>query len=58
MFVDSGRFERPLYIEARQLERLRIDAHHEAREVSVEQAGEVVGTARRFVTAVEWMLSE
>lgn len=31
--------------------------HYEAREVPLETAGEAVGTAQRFVVAVERMLS-
>lgn len=58
LFVDSGRFERGLYAKARQIERVRLDAHYEAREVPLEMAGQVVETAERFVGAVERMLSE
>lgn len=58
LFVDSGRFERGVYAEARQIERVRLDAHYEAREVPAEEATEVVETAQRFVAGVERMLSE
>lgn len=58
LFVDSGGFERRLYADARQIERVRLDAHYEAREVPAEKASEVLETATSFVAAVEQMLAE
>jgi uncharacterized protein (UPF0332 family) len=57
LFVGDGRFDRELYAEARSSERIRLDAHYEAREVPFEEARRVVDAAERFVSAVERMVS-
>jgi uncharacterized protein (UPF0332 family) len=56
-FVESGRFDRGLYAEARRIERLRLDAHYEALQLEAEEAARAVDTAERFVVAVNALLA-
>lgn len=53
LFVTTGRLDEGLYGRARRIERLRLDAHYEARDVPSPQAEQAVHAAEQFIKAIE-----
>jgi uncharacterized protein (UPF0332 family) len=54
-FVEPGRFDRELALEARRAQRPREAADYDAQVIPREQAEEIVLLAERFVTAIDVM---
>lgn len=57
-FVATERLDRDLFVEVRQIQPVREEADYDARSVSLEEAGAVVGVAERFVAAVADLLGD
>ncbi len=55
-YVEQGRVERELVVDAREAQELREAADYDAREVAPGQAETVVAQAERFVTAIAALL--
>lgn len=57
LFVQTGRFDRRLYRDARTAEERRVGVHYEAATLSKDEGREALAEARCFVAAVARMLT-
>ena len=53
VFVDTGRFERQLFSDARDTLELRLGADYDAKQIQPDKAEAVVELAARFLSAIE-----
>ena len=58
LFIDTQRFDRDLFEQARKTQRTREDADYEAVPAAPEQSEQIVALAERFLAAVRDLFSE